>query len=179
MHVCYLGCHEAGLCCYLLTHIENLLRPLQLFYFHLWPIYSPSYVFILKPSLHEDFSVSFHKPWWNSIQETFINLHFNTLIFLASLTLNFKQPVSSSLLPPWLTLQPRRCKHMFLRNVGELVPNYAASHSQLWELEIHVILDLKSDNHFCLHGWILVVIIEGIPLKTHLKLQQYSAVLFS
>jgi hypothetical protein len=35
----YLHCHEAGLCCYLVVHIENLLRPLQLFYFHLWHIY--------------------------------------------------------------------------------------------------------------------------------------------
>jgi hypothetical protein len=39
MRVCYLDRHEAGLCCYLVIHIENLLRPLQLFYFHLWPIY--------------------------------------------------------------------------------------------------------------------------------------------
>jgi hypothetical protein len=39
MRVCYLGCHAAGLCCYLAIHIENLLRPLRLFYFHLWPIY--------------------------------------------------------------------------------------------------------------------------------------------
>jgi hypothetical protein len=39
MTVCYLDCHEAGLCCYLVIHIENLLRPLQLFYFHLCPIY--------------------------------------------------------------------------------------------------------------------------------------------
>jgi hypothetical protein len=39
MRVCYLDCHEAGLCCYLVIHIENLLRPLQLFYFHFWPIY--------------------------------------------------------------------------------------------------------------------------------------------
>jgi hypothetical protein len=31
MHVCYLSCHEAGLCCYLVIHIENLLHPLQLF----------------------------------------------------------------------------------------------------------------------------------------------------
>jgi hypothetical protein len=38
MRVCYLDCHEAGLCCYLVIHIENLLRPLQLFYFHLCPI---------------------------------------------------------------------------------------------------------------------------------------------
>jgi hypothetical protein len=39
MHVCYLDSHEAGLCCYLVIHIENALRPLQLFYFHLWPVY--------------------------------------------------------------------------------------------------------------------------------------------
>jgi hypothetical protein len=39
IHVCYLDCHEAGLCSYLVIHTENLLRPLQLFYFHLWPIY--------------------------------------------------------------------------------------------------------------------------------------------
>jgi hypothetical protein len=31
MRVCCLDCHEAGLCCYLVIHIENLLRPLQLF----------------------------------------------------------------------------------------------------------------------------------------------------
>jgi hypothetical protein len=34
-----LDCHEAELCYYLVIQIENLLRPLQLFYFHLWPIY--------------------------------------------------------------------------------------------------------------------------------------------
>jgi hypothetical protein len=39
IRVCYLGCHEAGLGCYLVTHKENLLRPLQLFHFQLWPIY--------------------------------------------------------------------------------------------------------------------------------------------
>jgi hypothetical protein len=39
MHVCCLDCHEAGLCCYLVIHTENLLRPLQLLYFRLWPIY--------------------------------------------------------------------------------------------------------------------------------------------
>jgi hypothetical protein len=38
MCVCYLDCHETGLCCYLVTHIENLLRPLQLFHFHSGPI---------------------------------------------------------------------------------------------------------------------------------------------
>jgi hypothetical protein len=35
MRVCYLDYLEAGLCCYLVIHTENLLRPLQLFYFHL------------------------------------------------------------------------------------------------------------------------------------------------
>jgi hypothetical protein len=39
MRVCYIDYHEAGLCCYLVIHIENLLHPLQLFYFHLWSIY--------------------------------------------------------------------------------------------------------------------------------------------
>jgi uncharacterized membrane protein len=39
MRACYLDCLVAGLCCYLVIHIENLSRPLQLFYFHLWPIY--------------------------------------------------------------------------------------------------------------------------------------------
>jgi hypothetical protein len=31
MRICYLNCHKAGLCCYLVIHIENLLHPLQLF----------------------------------------------------------------------------------------------------------------------------------------------------
>jgi hypothetical protein len=35
----YLDCHETGLCCYIVIHIENLLHSLQLFYFHFWPIY--------------------------------------------------------------------------------------------------------------------------------------------
>jgi hypothetical protein len=39
LRVCYLNCHEAGLCCYLVIHIRKLLRSLQLFYFHLWPTY--------------------------------------------------------------------------------------------------------------------------------------------
>jgi hypothetical protein len=39
MYVCYLDCHEAGLCCYLvITHRKPILDPLQLFYFHLWSI---------------------------------------------------------------------------------------------------------------------------------------------
>jgi hypothetical protein len=44
MRVCYVDCHEAGLCRYLVIHIENLLHPLQLFYFHLWHIYRLSLV---------------------------------------------------------------------------------------------------------------------------------------
>jgi hypothetical protein len=39
MLVCYWNYHEAGLYCYLVIHIENILHLLQLFYFHLWPIY--------------------------------------------------------------------------------------------------------------------------------------------
>jgi hypothetical protein len=39
IRVCYLGCHEAGLCCYLLIRIENLSRPLHLLYLHLWHPY--------------------------------------------------------------------------------------------------------------------------------------------
>jgi hypothetical protein len=35
MRVCYPDYHEAGLCCYLVMHIENILHQLQLFYFHL------------------------------------------------------------------------------------------------------------------------------------------------
>jgi hypothetical protein len=45
MSVCYQECREGGLRCYLMIHIENLLRPLQLFYFHLWPIYWLSLVY--------------------------------------------------------------------------------------------------------------------------------------
>jgi hypothetical protein len=43
MRVCYLDCHEAGLCCYLVIHIETLLRPLQLFHFHLTPLHVATY----------------------------------------------------------------------------------------------------------------------------------------
>jgi hypothetical protein len=45
MSVCYLDCHEAGRCCYLVMYIQNLLRPLQPFYFHFW-----STVFTISPS---------------------------------------------------------------------------------------------------------------------------------
>jgi hypothetical protein len=43
MRICYLDCHEAGLGCYLLIHVENLLRPLHLFYFCDLFTDSPSY----------------------------------------------------------------------------------------------------------------------------------------
>jgi hypothetical protein len=39
MRVCYVDCHEAGLCCHPVVHIENSLRSLHLFYLHLWLIY--------------------------------------------------------------------------------------------------------------------------------------------
>jgi hypothetical protein len=51
MRVCYLDCHEAGLCYYLAVLIENLLCPLQLFYFHLWPIYWLSLFLSTVPAL--------------------------------------------------------------------------------------------------------------------------------
>jgi hypothetical protein len=49
--VCYLHYHEAGLCCYLVIQIENLFHPLQLFYFHLCPIYWLSLVTCRQPSI--------------------------------------------------------------------------------------------------------------------------------
>jgi hypothetical protein len=54
MRAFYLDCHEARLCCYLVTHIENLLRPLQLFYSHLWPIYWLSLVFMAYLTMFEE-----------------------------------------------------------------------------------------------------------------------------
>jgi hypothetical protein len=39
MRTCYVDSHEGGLWCYIVIHTGNLLRRLQLFYFHLWPIY--------------------------------------------------------------------------------------------------------------------------------------------
>jgi hypothetical protein len=49
MYVCYLDCHEGVLCCYLVIHIGNLLCPLQLFYFHLWPIYWLTLIYKCRP----------------------------------------------------------------------------------------------------------------------------------
>jgi hypothetical protein len=39
IRVCYQEYYDTRLCCYLVIHIENLFHPLQMFYFHLWPIY--------------------------------------------------------------------------------------------------------------------------------------------
>jgi hypothetical protein len=39
MRVCYLDSYEVGLCCYLVIHIEILLRLSEPLYFHWWPIY--------------------------------------------------------------------------------------------------------------------------------------------
>jgi hypothetical protein len=61
MRVCYLDCHEAGLCCYLVIHIGNLLSPLHLFYFHLWPIYW------LCPRKLE---TKERNPWWWNTKKT-------------------------------------------------------------------------------------------------------------
>jgi hypothetical protein len=46
MGVCYLDCYETRLRCYLVIYIENLLHPLQLIYFHLWPVYWLSLVWV-------------------------------------------------------------------------------------------------------------------------------------
>jgi hypothetical protein len=49
MRACYLDCYETGLCYYLVVYIENILRPLQLFY----SIYD---VFTDSPAYISDFS---------------------------------------------------------------------------------------------------------------------------
>jgi hypothetical protein len=59
MSIFYLDCHEAGLCCYLVIHIEILLRPLQLFYFHLWPIYWLSLVWSSSFSIFLHLCITF------------------------------------------------------------------------------------------------------------------------
>jgi hypothetical protein len=51
MRFCYLDCHEAGLCCYLVIQIENVLPPLKLFYItyrHSLVILSLRNVFLYK-----------------------------------------------------------------------------------------------------------------------------------
>jgi hypothetical protein len=59
MRVCYLDCHKAGLYWYLMIHLENVLWPLQLFYFHLWPIYWLSLI-IAKCLITPSFSKMAH-----------------------------------------------------------------------------------------------------------------------
>jgi hypothetical protein len=46
--------------CFLMIHIENLLRPLQLFYFHLWPVYwlSPPYFPYLKKKWKQAYAIT-------------------------------------------------------------------------------------------------------------------------
>jgi hypothetical protein len=47
MRICYLDCHEAELCYYLVIHIENLLCPSQMFYFHLWLSHIHTYITLM------------------------------------------------------------------------------------------------------------------------------------
>jgi hypothetical protein len=57
MCICYLDCHEAGLCYYLVIQIENISCPLQSVYFHLCPIFtdSPSYIhYSYAREIHSD-----------------------------------------------------------------------------------------------------------------------------
>jgi hypothetical protein len=56
------ACASAGLCCYVVIYKENLLHPLQLFYFHLWPIYWLSLIYIVKLSLYLIMKLS-TTPW--------------------------------------------------------------------------------------------------------------------
>jgi hypothetical protein len=69
IRVFYLHCQEAGLYCYLVIHIRNLLRPLQLFYLHLWSIYWLSHVRWKQISL-------FRRSRW--IQQDFSSLRLPT-----------------------------------------------------------------------------------------------------
>jgi hypothetical protein len=70
MCFCFLDCHEAGPCCYLVIHIENLLHRLQLFYFNLWPIYWLSfYIFVLTAQ-------------WKDLETSAVSLHISTFIKL-------------------------------------------------------------------------------------------------
>jgi hypothetical protein len=63
MHICYLDCPEAGLYCYPVIHTENLLYPLQLFYFHLWPIYWLSLVNMKSGLKHLGYFTWSFKTW--------------------------------------------------------------------------------------------------------------------
>jgi hypothetical protein len=85
MCVCYLDFHEAWLCCYLVIHIENLLRPLQLFYFHLWPIYWLSLLYKKQECITrtlklchcaEGYGPNSTRSWASSVHCIFIQLIF-------------------------------------------------------------------------------------------------------
>jgi hypothetical protein len=64
MRVCYPDCHEAGQCCYLVIHTENLLRPLQLFYF-IGDLFtdSPSYFSLISSIFHSEWCVETDVQW--------------------------------------------------------------------------------------------------------------------
>jgi hypothetical protein len=47
MCVCFVDCREAGVCCYLMIHLENLLHPFQLIYLHF-------VIYLLTPPLISD-----------------------------------------------------------------------------------------------------------------------------
>jgi hypothetical protein len=106
MRVCYLDSHEAGLCCYLTIQIGNLLRPLQLFYFHLWPIYwlsllsSPTSV--SRPSLISDEyqATPCHIPEYNRLHHKFSFITcFIILGFEVLTTMFMKSSISCDITP--------------------------------------------------------------------------------
>jgi hypothetical protein len=63
MRFCYLDYHDSGLCCYILIHIENLLRPLQLLYFNLWPNYWFSLILITVRTYLEWLQMQIMQQW--------------------------------------------------------------------------------------------------------------------
>jgi hypothetical protein len=75
MPICYLDCHEAGLCCYLVIHTENLWHPLQLFCFHLWPVYWFSLIYYKVLSLTCSNNATCY------VQMTFLNLDVPSSIY--------------------------------------------------------------------------------------------------
>jgi hypothetical protein len=71
MLVYYLRCHNAGLCCYLVMHIENLLRPLHCFT-SICDLFtdSPSFFVMHMRNVSRCFSSK-----WTKYSETSINRH--------------------------------------------------------------------------------------------------------
>jgi hypothetical protein len=110
MRVCYLDCHEGGLCCYLVIHVENLLRPLQLFYFHLRSIYWLLLVFMSKLSIWIVEKLSVALPSWNTVTPVsleqkqtqpvylFISNHKSTFLWANLLTLEPFSPLNGATL---------------------------------------------------------------------------------